>query len=208
MMHPAGKLYREILRGVKNVWGSRSAVLCTEELHTVAKAPRPTVFIKDIEVQELDVYEVIREIEAGGTCTVYVPDVMVLLALESFSGRTDLKFSEVCLPTYLCSDLKRYWELQARAQAERRRRWPHLLFPPGVEDVAEPVKVKACTTIGSPYVAADWDYFLSYPPGLLPNELAALLRKKMLKFLKVLPKIEPIENPVKTHARNMHRVLS
>jgi len=175
------------------------------DLYTTA-APRLVVntHVKDIEVQEVDVYEMISEIEEGGTCVVYVPDIMVLLALDSFSDRTGLRFSEACYPTYLCHSLKEYLKQLAQAEAEMYRRWGRLgekFIPPGIVDApSEPppwMKVKECTTIGSPYVAAVWDYFLGYPPGLSPQELATLLREKKLKFVKVLPKIEPIENPCK-----------
>ncbi|MFZ8809286.1 MAG: hypothetical protein ACO2PN_14430 [Pyrobaculum sp.] len=193
---------KAVLGSTNNIWrSSRNAILYAEELRMAEKMKTSwltagATFI-DIEVQELDVYEMMREIKEGGTCTVYVPDVMLLLALEPFSNRTVLKFSEVCTPTHLCPDFRRYLKLQAEVQAERYRRWPHLMIPPGIAGVAQPRKMSACTTIGSPYVTAVWDYFLSYPPGLLPDELAALLRKKKLKFLRVLPKVETIENPHK-----------
>jgi hypothetical protein len=176
-------------------------------------APRLVVntSVNDVEVQEVDVYEMLHEIEEGGTCVVHVPDVKVLLALDSIVNsmtlRIGLKFSEVCYPTYLCHSLKEYLEQLAVAQAKMYRRWGRLarsvhekFIPPSI--IYAPSKpppwmmVKECTTIGSPYTTAIWDYFLGYPPDLTPQELTTLLHEKKLKFIRVLPKIETIENPL------------
>jgi len=164
-------------------------------------APRLVVNtpVKDVEVQEVDVYEMINEIKEGGTCVVYVPDIVVLTALDLvFGGRTfPLKFSEVCYPTYLCPEYRRYLELEAKVQTEMRRRYPGLAIPPVNIYVERPWKVDTCTTIGSPYAPAIWDYHIYYPPGMSPQELATLLREKKLKFVKLMPKVEPIENPLR-----------
>jgi hypothetical protein len=63
--------------------------------------------IEDVQLEQLDVYGLLRDIERWGTRRVCVPDAAVRKALEKFSSHASLpiSFEETCRPTYPCSSL-------------------------------------------------------------------------------------------------------
>jgi hypothetical protein len=187
------------------------AVLYTDApLHVAAKikmkAPWVTVRsgifeIEGVELNQLDVYDLLREVEAWG-CAVYVPDATVRRALELFS--MPIVFEERCRSAYPCPDLELYMqdfypvhnEVPPIDEVDRK------ILDMGVhaKTMAMPTNSttspgrKTCTAVGTPYINIDWSYYIDYPLGLSPNELATLLREKRLKFQKLAPKMKHLEN--------------
>jgi hypothetical protein len=163
------------------------------------------VEIEDVELLQLDAYGLIYDIAKHGTCVVYVPDATVRRALKSFPtyAKLPISFEESCQPTYPCSylDWTRSFEefiyntfyYERPASIEPRGRY---IIPTSTTTymLPEMSEVKwtedKCTAIGTPYFSVDWDYYIDYPLGLLPEELAEQLKDGRLKFQKAVPKLK------------------
>jgi hypothetical protein len=63
--------------------------------------------IEGVQLEQLDVYGLLHDIEKWGTRRVCVPDAAVRQALEKLSSHANLpiSFEETCRPTYPCSSL-------------------------------------------------------------------------------------------------------
>jgi hypothetical protein len=202
----------KVLENIEDVWKiPQGAVLYTDApLHVAAKMKmkvpwvtvRSGIFeIEDVKLKQLDVYELLREIGAWG-CAVYVPDVTVRRALEVLS--MPIVFEERCQSAYPCPDLWLYGYdfYQVRNEVPPIVEVDKKILDMGVhvKTMAAPTNLttspgeKTCTAIGTPYIDIDWSYYIDYPLGLSPSELATLLREKKLKFQKLVPKMKHLEN--------------
>jgi len=138
---------------------------------------------------------------------------MLTANFDCTDNSVKIRFNEKCGPTYRCSELatylrtlNSYWKSFWSSYVARfyNARLPdigahmklELPLDAGISlKMMEPKMTAVCTTVGTPYADVEWNYYLDYPPGVSPEELAALLREKKLLFQKAVAKIKLLKRP-------------
>jgi hypothetical protein len=174
----------------------------------------PGAEVEDVQLLQLDVYELLVDIENWGTCDVYVPDDGLRKALSQLAKDTPIRFEKTCPPTYRCAPRVKLPDpdptsliFESLYYYHRRPYLPptrvplrplrSYTVPTGITEVYLPRRMKTdvrCTAIGSSFFGGiDWDYYIEHPLDITPEELAAALKAKRLKFLKAVPKLKPLK---------------